>query len=85
MNKTEAFQLFDELPPPIAERAKRNWDESFFRQNRANRGLHNPKVAQYIEISFSWCYSPEGPRFWTHTFDAVRACREYPSVKGLPT
>lgn len=86
MNKTEAFQLFDEhFPPPVAVRAKRNFDEQYFANNYYSY-IGVPPAALAVNFAFSWSGTPEGALFWSRVHVTARGYdHEYPSVKGLPT
>lgn len=75
--KESYYRYYDELPPPIAERAKRNFDSVW------SSGIPR-SAAEAIEQGFRWSTSPEGEGHWLDVFNASRGRRNYPSVKGLP-
>lgn len=81
MTREEAIKLFDELPPPIAERAKRNTppDRLHF-----DTTLLTKPAARAVGLAFRWVAAPEGSAFWVSVRDAAEHGLEYPSVKGLP-
>jgi len=72
-------KLYDELPPPIAERAKRNLA-------RTRRELRVPVNLEHaIDRGFWWDGTPEGHSFWSRVyFEAATLTPKYPTVKGLP-
>lgn len=83
MNKRDAFKLFDELPPPIAERARRNYDDVW----AARRGVSfcRKPLSRAIVLSFLWDGSKERFWFWKEVADAAEYGCPYPSVKGVPS
>lgn len=71
------FKLFDELPPPIAERAKRNFDRP---SRYSYRQAHEPhSLRSAIDYGMSWIDTPEGSEFWQEVYSGG-----LPSTKNLP-
>lgn len=69
-------KFYDELPPPIAERAKRNYVSGW--------SMGEPyHTAAAISMGFHWGGSPEGSDFWYLVARAASGWRGHPSVKGL--
>ena len=67
------FKYYDELPPPIAERAK------------ANLGFAESgptSLPEALASGFNWANSPEGYGFWRATYIATIDRELYPE---LPT
>lgn len=83
MTQEEAFKLFDELPPPIAERAKRNFDPVF--ASRDHDSYCRERLARAVAATFLWRGTPERDTFWHRVTEAAEYGTDYPSVKGLPT
>ena len=71
------FKYYDELPPPIAERAKQNY-VTCPRPRREAADLPDA-----VDKGFWWDRTPEGHSFWSAVF-FKKPYSEYPSVKGLP-
>lgn len=76
---------FDELPPPIAERAKRSFkllaasDYWHKRERDMRRSL-----SEVVGGALMWSATREGGRFWNDVRDAAEHGQQYPTVKGLP-
>jgi len=69
------FKLYDELPPPIAERAKRNFGNGDYSR-------YNPEprsVRDAIDSGFYWVGVPEGRQYWVDAYNG-----RMPSTKNLP-
>lgn len=75
--KEKYFKFYDELPPPIAERAKRNYVTC----GRIRRDAAD--LADSIDKGFWWGRTPEDHSFWSAVF-FTNPDGEYPTVKGLP-
>lgn len=78
--KEKYFKLYDELPPPIAQRAKRNFSELF----SGTHGCMRDSLSDAIHNGFLWDSTPEEHTFWYKTEVASRYGRPLPSVKTLP-
>ena len=73
--KEQYFKLYDELPPPIAERAKANFNPNYSHTRSSISSLRDA-----IHYGFSWFVSREGFSFWHAVEDAAACGYDYPKI-----